>query len=455
MAVSPARDAALDILLRVEQGGFASELLHSERLDRLSPQDRGLATELVMGVLRWRGRLDVAIKDLSSQKLSKLDPEVLESLRLAAYQIGFLEKIPAHAAVNDAVELVKRKKKKSAAPFVNAVLRKLLKQQATTPLKPNTGLNGAPTLLKPTTGLNGAPTPQGLSALYSHPLWLVDRWAAQFGLEAAERICAYDQQVPPTAIHLADASVEAELVSAGITRVPGRLLGCARNVTAGDITKTTAFAEGRVQIQDEASQLVALLAGRGQRLLDCCAAPGGKTAILAERNSEAEIVATELHTHRAEALRERLGSRSNVSVMSGDILELKLDAEFDRVLADVPCSGTGTLARNPEIRWRLTTDDLADLHRRQVAILSAALGKLKPGGKLVYSTCSLEPEENEHVVHEAGANFSVIPVQEELAALRKEGVLIVDPQPLTAGNFLRILPGQFGTDGFFAAMLAR
>ena len=439
MPVSPARDAALDILLRVEQGGFASELLHSDRLDRLSPQDRGLATELVMGVLRWRSRLDEAIADVSSQKLSKLDPEVLESLRLAAYQIGFLAKIPPHAAVNDAVELVKRKKKKSAAPFVNAVLRKLLKKKDL--VEP---------LLAP-----GPKTIPELSALYAHPLWLVDRWAAQFGLEAADQICKYNQHVPPTAIHLADQAVEAELANVGITLAPGHLLSNARTVTAGDVTKTLAFTEGRVQIQDEASQLVALLAGRGQRLLDCCAAPGGKTAILAERNPQSEIVATELHPHRAEALRRRLRSRANVTVTTVDFVQAELPGEFDRILADVPCSGTGTLARNPEIKWRLTAADLADLHRRQVAILRAALAKLRPGGRLLYSTCSLEPEENQEVIREAAAGFSLQPIADDLAALRNEGLLIADPQQLTEGEFLRILPGRFSTDGFFAAILTR
>jgi len=439
MPVSPARDAALDILLRVEQGGFASELLHSERLDRLTAQDRGLATELVMGVLRWRSRLDEAIADLSSQKLSKLDPEVLESLRLAAYQVGFLAKIPAHAAVNDAVELVKRKKKKSAAPFVNAVLRKLLKKKDL--LEP---------LLAP-----GPKTIPELSALYAHPLWLVDRWAAQFGVESTDQICNYNQHVPPTAIHLSDSSVEPELTNAGIALAPGRLLTNTRIVTAGDITKTAAFSEGRVQIQDEASQLVALLAGRGQRLLDCCAAPGGKTAILSERNPQSQIVATELHPHRAEALRQRLRSRTNVTVTSVDVTQADLPANFDRVLADVPCSGTGTLARNPEIKWRLNTDDLSDLHRRQVAILRAALSKLRPGGRLLYSTCSLEPEENQDVIREAATDCFVVPVREELAVLRDEGLLIADPQQISERNFLRILPGKFSTDGFFAAMLTR
>lgn len=451
MPVSPARDAALDILLRVEQGGFASELLHSERLDRLSAQDRGLATELVMGVLRWRSRLDEAIASLSSQKLNKLDPEVLESLRLAAYQIGFLARIPAHAAVNDAVELVKRKKKKSAAPFVNAVLRKLLAKKDV--LEP---------VLAP-----GPKTIPDIAALHAHPWWLVERWAGFYGLERAEKICVYNQQVPPTAIHLVDPAAEQELTSAGIELAPGRLLRSARIVINGDVTKTAAFAGGRIQIQDEGSQLVALLTGRGERLLDCCAAPGGKTAIMAERNPTSEILATELHAHRAEAMRERLRTRTNVEVTAADATDLKTPGDFDRILADVPCSGTGTLARNPEIKWRLKFEDLTDLHSRQVAILRGALSKLRSGGRLVYSTCSLEFEENEHVVSEAlrDSACELLRVSDELIALRDEGELLVrDVETLTDRPsvrlrndrpLLQILPGAFGTDGFFAAILTR
>jgi len=437
-SLSPARDVALDILLRVEQGGFASELLHSERLDRLSAQDRGLTTELVMGALRWRSRLDAAIASLSSQPLAKLDAEVLESLRLAAYQIGFLSRIPAHAVVNDAVELVKRKKKRSAASFVNGVLRKLLARKD---------------VLEPVPAPGPKTIPE-LSVLYAHPLWMVDRWAGQFGLEAAEQICAHNQQIPPTAIHLAGPDAEKELIAAGIKPSPGRLLKSARVVTNGDITKTTVFAAGRIQIQDEGSQLVAMLAGRGQRLLDCCAAPGGKTAIMAERNPQSEIVATELHEHRVREMRERLKRRVNVTVTQADASNLDLPGDFDRVLADVPCSGTGTLARNPEIKWRLNTGDLADLHGRQVAILRGALAKLRSGGRLIYSTCSLESEENEAVVTEVGA--TVLSVAEELENLRREGLLLVDDfSGIIHGPFLRILPGQFGTDGFFAALLTR
>jgi 16S rRNA (cytosine967-C5)-methyltransferase len=236
----------------------------------------------------------------------------------------------------------------------------------------------------------------------------------------------------------------------------GQLLRSARIVASGDVTKTSAFSQGQglVQIQDEGSQLVAMLAGRGERLLDCCAAPGGKTAILSERNPNSSIVAIELHEHRARPMQERLKHRANISVMRADATKLTLSADFDRALADVPCSGTGTLARNPEIKWRLSPDNLADLHRRQVAILRAALAKLRPGGRALYSTCSLEPEENEAVVAEVGA--TLLPIASELEMLRREGeLLIVDAARLIDGPFLRVLPGEFGTDGFFAALLTR
>lgn len=440
--ISPARDVALDILLRVEnQGGFASELLHSERLDKLTPQDRALCTELVMGVLRWRSRLDEAIASVSSQKLSKLDPEVLESIRLAAYQIAFLQRIPEHAAVNESVELVKRKKKRSAGPFVNAVLRKLTTNKSV--FEP---------VLDP-----GPKTIPDLVLMDAHPLWLVDRWADRYGLEAATAICDYDQQVPSVAIHASDGSVFDELLATGIQLEPGRLLRRTRRVVKGDVTKTTAFLEGRLSIQDEASQLVALLVGRGERLLDCCAAPGGKTAIIAARNTNGFVLATEIHDHRARAMKQRLQGQRNVEVRTADIATLEVELLFDRILADVPCSGTGTLARNPEIKWRLSTADLEDLHTRQVNILRSALDNLGPGGRLIYSTCSLEPEENEYVVREvleSVGGFELLNLREELENLKRDGELLdFDVQDLLDGPFLRTIPGRFPGDGFFAAQV--
>jgi len=440
--VSPARIAAFDILLRVErQGAYASELLHSERYQKLSLADHGLCTELVMGVLRWRSALDAAIEHVISQRLEKLDPEVLIALRVGAYQLGWLERVPARAAIYESVELVKKARKRSAAGFVNASLRHLAAEAAT--LRPR-----AP-------GDAGA---HSLSAAYAHPQWLVERWVQQIGAEAAARISAYDQQVPVTAIRLRAPGADQELRQAGIELSPGAFLADARRLHKGDVTRTAAFREGRVAIQDEASQLVAMLVGRGQRLLDCCAAPGGKAAILADRNSDAKIVAAELHPQRARLLR-RLVSAKNVQVIAANAVQLPIRGEFDRVLADVPCSGTGTLARNPEIKWRLHPEDLADLHARQLAIARAAVARLAPEGRLVYSTCSLEREENRAVIEELLATVSgirLLDCRSELQAMQERGELVSqDLDSITDDGFLRTLPGVHPCDGFFAAMLEK
>ncbi len=425
MNVSPARTAAFDILLRVERDrAFASELLHAKKLDELSAQDRGLAHEIVMGVLRWQSVLDAAIATCSTTALRKLDAEVLVSLRMAAYQLRFLDRIPANAAVNEGVEMVKRARKRSAAPFANAVLRKL------------------------------AQTTLAATAEEAHPAWMVERWRRFYGDDAARAICEYDQRVPATALRLPFDSelrekVERELEDAGIRLEPGALLQSARRVVSGDVTKTAVFTRGDVWIQDEASQLVALLAGGGKRILDCCAAPGGKTAMLAERNPKSEIVALELHEQRARLLRERVRA-SNVEVCTADVVAYRAEQKFDCVLADVPCSGTGTLARNPEIKWRLRPEDLVELSQRQVAILRAAVENLAPGGRLVYSTCSLEPEEGEAVVEMAGG-VRVVSCGEELRGIE----LAVATESLCRGEFLRTVPGVHGCDGFFAAVLVK
>jgi len=439
MPVSAARAAAFDILLRVEtQDAYASELLHSERLDQLNSADRGLATELVMGTLRWRSRLDSSIAANSSRAIAKLDTQVLIALRIAVYQLMFLDRIPARAAINESVELVKRARKTSAAPFANAVLRKIADSPQVEP--------------------GVAEDAEQLAERFAHPAWLVERWVTRFGLERSKAICRYDQQVPAVSIRVESDDIVHELQGEGITLAPGALLTSARVVTGGDLTHTHAFREGRVFIQDEASQLVATLVGRGSRILDCCAAPGSKTAALAARNPEAKIVAAEIHPHRAELLRRRVRS-PNVRVITGDATTLTLEGGFDRVLADVPCSGTGTLARNPEIKWRLKPQDLADLHAKQVAILRAALQQLAPGGRAVYSTCSLEPEENEVVVEEvlaANQQYRLLDCRSELDRLHASGELALEEVgSLLSGLFLRTIPGIHPCDGFFAAAVER
>jgi 16S rRNA (cytosine967-C5)-methyltransferase len=425
MAASPARSAAYKILLRVqEQDAFASELLHSDLLQGLSEADRGLCTEIVLGVLRWQSLLDLAIIASSDKQPKRLDPEVLIALRIAAYQIRFLDRIPARAAVNESVELVKSARKKSAMGFTNAVLRKLI---------------SAPVEILP------AATPaQDLAQRLAHPQWLVSRWMEVFGAAAAQRICDYDQAVPVTALRL-----QGE---------PGALVGGALRVLSGDVTRTRPFVDGRVFIQDEASQLVAMLVGGGSRILDCCAAPGSKTAALAFRNPEAKIIAAEIHPHRARLIQDRVRA-ANVEVLIADVTSLSLGPVFDRVLADVPCSGTGTLARNPEVKWKLRKDDLADLHARQVAILSAAFRHVAPGGRALYSTCSLETEENSAVVQEALSShpeFRLVSCRDELLRLQESGDFVwSDVNSVVRGAFLRTLPGVHPCEGFFAAMFER
>jgi len=455
MPASPARAASFDILLRVERdSAYTSELLHSAKYERLSTADHALTTELVMGVLRWRSRLDDEIAETSSQPISKLDLEILIALRLALYQLRWLDRIPPRAAIHEGVELVKRARKRSAAPFLNAILRKLAAKSQSSRDTSHT--------------LESADSPEALARAYAHPRWLVDRWTKDYGLLATRQVCEYNQSIPTTTIRLRDPEIEAELAKQGIQLASATLLASARRIQSGDISKTRAFREGRVVIQDEASQLVAALVGHGSQILDCCAAPGGKTRAMADRNPDASVTAVELHPHRARLLQTMLDPHKNLpgQEQSGNITILVADARalparslFDRVLADVPCSGTGTLARNPEIKWRLTPDDLPELQALQLLILRSALTHVAPGGRLIYSTCSLEKEESEDVVDQAlagNASFNLLDCRTELARLKAEDELIsLDPSSLTRGPYLRTVPGIQPCDGFFVAILER
>jgi 16S rRNA (cytosine967-C5)-methyltransferase len=443
MPISPARVTAFEILLRVDQkDAFASELLHSAARQALSVADHRLATELVMGVVRWRSVLDLHIATHSAMKPAKIDPEVLIALRLAAYQLIFLDRVPVRAAIHQSVELVKRARKRSAAPFVNALLRSLA--------------SSAPHA-NPRVSLIESSGPK-LAALSAHPPWLVERWIHKFGLDAARQICAYDQDIPETALAIFDPAVYQELENCGIELAPGRLLAFSRRLLRGDLAKLPKQVQERIAIQDEGSQLIARLVGRGSRVLDCCAAPGGKTRLLAAKNPSALVVAADVHPHRARVLRKRV-TAENVHVIVADARTASTTDSFDRVLVDVPCSGTGTLARNPEIKWRLKAEDVDDLQARQIAILRSATSALVPSGILVYSTCSLESEENEQVIEKivsAHPSLRLLDCRERLQQLRDEGELVwPNIDALTSGPYLRTIPGVHPCDGFFAAILEK
>jgi 16S rRNA (cytosine967-C5)-methyltransferase len=307
-------------------------------------------------------------------------------------------------------------------------------------------------------------SPAELALAQAHPVWMVERWAANLGLETARAICRHGQIQPALTARVENPTVEADLARVGIVLEPGELLSAARTVVSGDITAAAASIEGRIRFQDEGSQLVAEIAGHARQILDCCAAPGGKTLILAERNPQSRIVACEQSAVRLAELEKRLaGHADQVECRLGDVTALAEDSAFDLALTDVPCSGTGTLGRNPEIRHRLRLEDLSRQAERQRSILQAALRAVRPGGRVIYSTCSLEPEENEQVVAAvlaATTSARPIPLDTRIDALLGEGILTpAGAQRLhgcltTEGN-LRLLPGTFRTDGFFISMIER
>ena len=381
--VSPARTAAFEILRLVEGGGYASDLLYSRTAD-LDSRDAGLASEIVLGSLRFQSQLDFLIERLSGRAPARLDPEVRIALRMGIYQLRYLSRVPAHAAVSESVELVKRARKRAAAPLVNAVLRKVDREAVAWPDR---------------------------AVELSHPAWMLDRWERQYGAETADTIARANLATPETYVRIPELPSRDREGAEGFEAT--EVSGCYR-VTAGR-------AEG-MRIQDIGSQsIVPLLDLRpGQTFLDLCAAPGNKTAQALE--SGVRAVACDIHLSRLVDMKN-LGA--DLVVLDG-ARPLPFRSRFDRILVDAPCSGTGTLGRNPEIKWRLQPGDFAAFHRRQVALLTNALERLAPGGRLVYSTCSLEREENEDVIAEVGAPFE---------------------------RMWRRLPGVDRGDGFFAAVL--
>jgi len=452
MGVTRARRIAFEVLRRVEaEGAYAADLMHARLRGPVKREDAALATELTLGVLRWQRLLDFLLERHLNQPIGGLDLEVLLALRMGLYQLRYLQRVPARAAVNESVELTKWAKKGSAARLVNAVLRRAARaaDQPAEQFVPH-----------------DLPAAERLSILYSHPTWMVRRWFELFG--EARTLALLEANNRPhrvTCIVQDDAQLEqaAEaLREAGLSVEPGRLLRSAWTVHGGDPAKTEAFRHGWISFQSEASHMVALLVDvkLGQRVLDLCAAPGGKTAVLARAAGPgALVVAADSHLHRLRAMRahlERVGTGNTCLLALDATSPLPIAVEFDRILVDAPCSGTGTLAANPEIRWRLRPEDFPDFQRRQTALLCHALERLAPGGRLVYSTCSLEPEENEQVVSEVLArrrDMRCVTAADALGPHLREGV---SPENLFgADNYFRTFPPDQDTDGFFAAVLER
>ncbi|MGQ9898385.1 MAG: transcription antitermination factor NusB [Acidobacteriota bacterium] len=493
---SRARRAAFLALLRVE----TDEAWSNEALDaafaRVSPYgdpeqlaaDRRLATDIVLGTLRWRGKLDAELRGHTRREVNTLDAAVRTVLRMSLYQIAFLTRIPPFAVVHDAVELIKQSSENThAAGFVNAVLREALRQRGhggheltsvrriLKKLPPPAPAKRARRKVLPPVppSHKQAATLADREAELSHPAWLLSQWARTLGETRATCIAATNNLPAPTFIWLNPLrqdpqTTREELTTTGLTLQP--VMGLPETcLVEGNLSVLGPFlASGKVYVQDAGSQRIArwLTVRPGQRVLDMCAAPGGKTAQLAAMmQNKGTITALDVHPHRVAAMEQNL-ARLDVRIARcyvADAMATHLISpanhrrshkklpfslfpdSFDAVLLDAPCSGTGTLRRHPEIKWRLTLRKLSEFAGIQTRLLWNAAQAVKPGGFLLYAVCSLEVREGEEVIRtflKHHRNFEVVPPSDAGDALTGEG-------------FLRLWPDQDGTDGFFAARLRR
>jgi 16S rRNA (cytosine967-C5)-methyltransferase len=456
MKVAPARLAAFEILTRVAtEEAYASNLLASARFRDLSSADHALAQELTLGVLRWQAQFDFFIEQFTKRKLAKLDLEVILALRLGLYQLQFLDRIPAHAAINESVNLVKLHKKQSAAPMVNAVLRAV--QRAG---KDELARRIA-TIREPL---------EKLSVETSHPKWLLQRWSQRWGADEARKLAIANNHAPVTAFRF-NARVQSEAATRAWLsdhQIQFRASTIAPNAAVLEAGIFSAQAEpiqqGWIYLQDEASQLVAhLLASNlhsqitDWKAIDLCAAPGSKTSLLASLMPEnALIVACDLHAHRLKTMRA-LAGRSQISNLQSLQLDAVkplpfTDAQFNLVLLDAPCSGLGTLQRHPEIKWRLTEPKINELADLQQQLLANAAQQVQAGGLLTYSVCSTESEEGEELV---AAFRAAHPEFRDVTRERLTELGIEAEQLLTPTFGARTFPHRQGCEGFFVCVLWR
>jgi 16S rRNA (cytosine967-C5)-methyltransferase len=445
---APARTAAFHALRAVatERSDLPSALAGSRRhLD--DERDRALAAEIVTGTLRWQRSLDHLIVHFAKRPLPKLDPEVVIVLRLSLYQILHLDRVPAAAAVDDAVNLTRAARKPSAAGFVNAVLRSMLRQRHALPLPP-----------RPGEVVDRSSALDYLGITHSHPEWLVARWLDRHGFEATERWVRFNNDTPRLTLRanrllFTRDVVQAELAAEGVETEPTVFAPDGLIVAAGNPLR--APVAGRFVVQDEASQLVALAMATqaGERVLDLCASPGGKATALAASVGDGSVTACDVRPARLQLLRDtvRASGATRVHIVrvppSG---ELPFHRTFDRVLVDAPCSGLGTVRRDPDIRWRRRESDLETLAREQLTLLTRAASVLKPGGRLVYATCSSEPEENEGVVDAFLAQRDDFRLVDLRADHDNTLARLIDER-----GMLRTLPFAHGLEAFFAAALVR
>ncbi|UVI27834.1 16S rRNA (cytosine(967)-C(5))-methyltransferase RsmB [Paenibacillus spongiae] len=449
-----AREVALNTLVKVAESGAYSNLQLNRALQDagLSRQDAGLATELVYGTIQQQRLIDYRLAGLVAKGLDKLSPWVLQLLRLSAYQLLCLDRIPAHAAVNEAVQIAKKRGHSGISGMVNGVLRNMERrlQELRGPIEERNPVSR-------------------IGITYSYPDWLVERWIDAYGEAVTEAICASGNESPHASLRinrlrLAQDEALKRLSEAGYQANPSPLAPYGIILEgAGNFALTDSYAEGLWTLQDESSMLVAEVCAPmpGWRVLDCCAAPGGKSTHLAElMGDKGRVIANDVHPHKRQLIDEharRLGLTA-IETATGDAAELSgrfPEASFDLVLLDAPCSGFGVIRRKPEIKWTKSPEDVDSIAELQRRLISEAAKLVRPGGTLVYSTCTIEREENEaqiaafldgHPDFAADADWP----ETVLQPLREAGV--VDGQ---FHGYAQLLPQHFGSDGFFIAKLKR
>jgi 16S rRNA (cytosine967-C5)-methyltransferase len=433
-AVTDARAAAAEILADLRSGDLLDSSFE-RRTVRLDPRDRRWTRELVYGMLRRRSWLDALLADRVSGGLARLDVDVIDLLRLGAYQLLAMGSVPPYAAIGQTVEVVKRRHGIGASKLANAVLRRLDRERGTLQVAVPDDLTDA------------------LALEYSHPRWIVARWLARWGEAATRRLLAANNGEAPLVArpyHVVREQLEAMFESAGVETGEAPLVADSLVLLrgVGSMTELGAFKQGLFHLQDPASTLVTRYASvpTGATVADLCAAPGGKALELAR--TAGVVLAGDLSKNRLTRVRDNVArlDAPNIIPFVGDALHPPL-SEVDAVLVDAPCTGTGTFRRHPDARWRLKASDLAVLPSLQRAILRAAAAIVRPGGLLIYSTCSLELEEND-----AQVTIFLAEHPEWTLDAPPSGVV---PDTVLDEGLLRVLPQQHGTDGAFAARFRR
>jgi len=441
------RELAMHVLTQVEQEGAYSNLLLNTALQKaaLSKSDAGLATELIYGTISRLNTLDYFLDKYVNKGTRKLQPWVRALLRLSLYQIIYLDRIPDHAVVSEAVNLAKRRGHQGISGMVNGVLRNILRQKESLAIPAD------------------LPAAKRISLQHSHPEWLVERWISQYGPETAEAICAANNEPPAVSVRVNTTMISREellkeMEGRGLQAAPSTLSPYGIVVKgAGNMALTDWYREGMISIQDESSMLVAEAVGPepGMRVLDCCAAPGGKSAHMGElMKDQGSIVANDIHSHKGKLIADqaaRLGLDC-IRTVTGDALELPSrfePASFDRILLDAPCSGLGVIRRKPDLKWGKTEEDIREIAALQSKLLDSVSALLRPGGVLVYSTCTIEPQENEGVV------TSFVNRHPEFELDETGSLSRLKDNALVRGGGIQILPQHYHSDGFYIARLRR